>query len=351
MNFGFTYLPDNEVSWRFPLGFQALLALGTGLFVPFLVESPRWLCLKDRHQDAKYALARLYKKPVDDLEVTEALEIIIETIAEERADGEIGFREVFHNGKQQTFRRICLDAGANIFQQIGGVNVVAYYLPVVLERSFGFSPRMSLVLSACDSMQWMFWAACTTYGIEKFGRKKLMLFGAVGCSLCFAVTAAGLGVGTKVSNGVAVAFIFLFYFFFGQSFMTIGFLYPSEINGNQSRNLGAAIAMVTNWLGVYLVVSITPIGIQNISWRFYIIFAVLNAAFVPFIWLFYVETAGLSLDEIDRVFVLKHAPGSGLTYKQATEQAKIELVAERLEITTRAKYEEKPVSQHVEAVV
>ena len=54
----------------------------------------------------------------------------------------------------------------------------------------------------------------TIFVIERFGRKKLMLFGASGCSLCFAVAAIGLGVGTKVSNAVAVAFIFLFYFFF-----------------------------------------------------------------------------------------------------------------------------------------
>jgi hypothetical protein len=46
----------------------------------------------------------------------------------------------------------------------------------------------------------------------------------------------------------------------GMSFMAIGFLYPSEINSNRSRNIGAAIAMVTNWIGVYIVVSITPIG-------------------------------------------------------------------------------------------
>jgi hypothetical protein len=46
----------------------------------------------------------------------------------------------------------------------------------------------------------------------------------------------------------------------GMSFMAIGFLYPSEINSNRSRNVGAAIAMVTNWIGVYIVVSITPIG-------------------------------------------------------------------------------------------
>ena len=73
---------------------------------------------------------------------------------------------------------------------------------------------MSLILSACDSMQWMFWGAMMIFVIERFGRKRLMLFGASGCSLCFLVSAIGLGVGTKAANGVAVAFIFLFYLFF-----------------------------------------------------------------------------------------------------------------------------------------
>ncbi|RMX74517.1 hypothetical protein D0869_12516 [Hortaea werneckii] len=337
---------------QFPLGLQALLALGTACLVPFLVESPRWLCLKDRHAEAKQNIARLFAKDIDDWEVQETLDIMIETIASERAEGEVGWREVFHNGKQQTFRRICLGAGANIFQQLGGVNVVAYYLPVVLERSFGFTPRMSLILSACDSMQWMFWGTMMIFVIERFGRKKLMLFGASGCSLCFAVSAIGLGFGTQASNGVAVAFIFLFYFFFGMSFMGIGFLYPSEINGNRSRSLGAAIAMVTNWVGVYIVVSITPVGIQNIGWRFYIIFAVLNAAWLPFIWFFYVETAGLSLDEIDRVFVIKHAPNSGLTYLQAIQQAKAEMEMERLNLrNTTGRDEGKETVEHVENTV
>lgn len=58
----------------------------------------------------------------------------------------------------------------------------------------------------------------------------------------------------------------------------------------------------------------------------------LNASFVPIIWLFYVETAGLSLDEIDRVFEIKHAPGSRMTYKEAIVRAKEELEAERLQV-------------------
>ncbi len=61
------------------------------------------------------------------------------------------------------------------------------------------------------------------------------------------------------------------------------------------------------------------------------------------------QTAGLSLDEIDRVFVLKHAEGSTLTYKQATEQAKEQLEIERLEISARP--EKSGVgTDHVESV-
>jgi hypothetical protein len=65
-----------------------------------------------------------------------------------------------------------------------------------------------------------------------------------------------------------------------------------------------------------------------------------------------VETAGLSLDEIDRVFVLKHAEGSGLTYKQATIKAKDELAAERMEIQRRESTagNEKQGSNHIEEV-
>lgn len=60
----------------------------------------------------------------------------------------------------------------------------------------------------------MFWGAMAMWTIERFGRRRMMLFGASGCSACFAIVAIGLGVNNKASNGVAVAFIFIFYFFF-----------------------------------------------------------------------------------------------------------------------------------------
>ena len=47
---------------------------------------------------------------------------------------------------------------------------------------------------------------------------------------------------------------------------------------------------------------VTPIGIDNIGWKFYIIWAVLNACFVPIVYLFYPETANRRLEDLDRYF-------------------------------------------------
>lgn len=53
---------------------------------------------------------------------------------------------------------------------------------------------------------------------------------------------------------------------------------------------------------VQMIVQVTPIAISNIGWRTYIIFAVLNATWVPIIYLFFPETKGLELEDVDRLF-------------------------------------------------
>lgn len=51
-----------------------------------------------------------------------------------------------------------------------------------------------------------------------------------------------------------------------------------------------------------MIVQITPIALNNIGYRTYIIFAVLNAAWVPVIYFFFPETKGLELEDVDRLF-------------------------------------------------
>lgn len=89
---------------------------------------------------------------------------------------------------------------------------------------------------------------------------------------------------------------------FGLSCIAVPWMYPAEINTQRMRIAGSGIATATNWITNYAVVLITPIGIANIAWKYYIVYAVLKAAFVPVVQIFYVETARKSMEDIDRLF-------------------------------------------------
>lgn len=52
-----------------------------------------------------------------------------------------------------------------------------------------------------------------------------------------------------------------------------------------------------------VVVKITPLGAENLGWKFFLIFMVFNGAFVPIIYFLYPETAGKTLEELDSLFV------------------------------------------------
>ncbi|GKT48933.1 sulfate adenylyltransferase [Colletotrichum spaethianum] len=115
----------------------------------------------------------------------------------------------------------------------------------------------------------------------------------------------------QVQNATAIAkaagigaAVMLFVF---QGAFTIGFqatvwVYPSEILPLRIRQVGSSISSATNWLFNYMIVQITPISIASIGWKTYIIFAVLNATWVPIIYLFFPETKGLELEDVDRLF-------------------------------------------------
>ncbi|THW40777.1 hexose carrier protein [Aureobasidium pullulans] len=334
INLAMTYVVSSEVTWRFPLAMQCFWAVVTICLLPFMVESPRWLCYKDRHAEARTVLARLANLDEHDQQVAGELKIISQTIAAEKAGGKVGWSEVFSGGEQQNFRRIVLGAGTSIFQQMGGINVVVYYFPVILTESFGFSPRLALILSGVDFVSLMFWGSCASLLIDRFGRKPLMLFGAVGCGICFTLVTVGLAIGTKPTLAMSVSFIFGYHLFYGVSFLCIPFLYPSEINSSRMRSIGNSIAMVTNWLFVYVVVLITPSAIANIAWRFYIIFAVLNFAWFPIVYFFYIETKGLSLEEVDLMFKIKHRSTTKISYGEAALLAKEEANMMRQGVTS-----------------
>ena len=67
LDFGFSFLDPNTIAWRFPIGFQILLAIIVLLFVLEFPESPRWLILKGQEDEAMSVLSALCDLPPDDV--------------------------------------------------------------------------------------------------------------------------------------------------------------------------------------------------------------------------------------------------------------------------------------------
>ncbi|KAE9363945.1 general substrate transporter [Stipitochalara longipes BDJ] len=184
-----------------------------------------------------------------------------------------------------------------------------FYLPTVLISPAGLSNGLARLLAACNSVSYLVFSLVAIPNVERWGRRNLMMYAAAGQAFCYVFITVLIRYseldGYQYQKQVAsasVAFFFLYYVFFGIGWQRVPWLYPTEINSLSMRTKGAALGTAANWIFNFMVVEITPIGIEKLGWQFYIIWTVFNASFVPIIYLFYPETSDRSLEDIDRLF-------------------------------------------------
>ncbi len=69
---------------------------------------------------------------------------------------------------------------------------------------------------------------------------------------------------------------------------------------------------------------------------------------MPIIYYFYIETAGLSLEEIDKLFEIHYKGGKGMTWKEATLLAKEHIALTKIQIHDKAQLAHIAEVDHVE---
>ncbi|KAH8898093.1 sugar transporter [Thozetella sp. PMI_491] len=293
---------DTDFQWRFPLAFQGFFAVNMAIFVIWLPDSPRWLVLRDRVEEAKTVLSALHNLPEDHAEVQ--LNLLEIQTAQELASrgGPFKYKELFSGGKLQNWRRTIITAGIMVMQQWTGANFINYYAPVVYQTTMGMPRHTSLILGGCTAVTYLIGSFISLYTTDGLGRRVVLMGTSAGLSMCFVIASILLSLNSTSAAYGAVAMVFLFQTFLGIGWHPVAWFYPVELNTTRLRSKATAIMAASNWLTTFVVVKITPIAINSIGWKTFIIFAVLNALWIPIIYCFFPETKGLSLEDIDHIF-------------------------------------------------
>ncbi|ORX53081.1 general substrate transporter [Hesseltinella vesiculosa] len=301
------YWAGGVVAWRFPLAFQIVFALTLLAGTTVLPETPRWLVSKDRDEEAKMVLARLWtNEDTTHPRCVDEYEEIKQGINMERRLGISSYQELFSKGKYNNRYRVCLGMLSQAIQQLSGINATTYYLTTVFENA-GFTRPMAMMFGGVDTLVYAIGSLVPIFFVEKVGRRPIMLWGLVAQAVTLMALAGsqaasdGYKAGTwhlAGGQGGAAAFTMLYNFVFGASWLSMAWLYPAELFSTAMRAKGNSLSTASNWLFNFVVAEITPVLFSSIGFYTYILFGFLNIAFIPVVYYWFPETKGKTLEEV-----------------------------------------------------
>lgn len=273
----------------------------------FCPESPRWLVKYGRVDEAKYMLSKIRNLDVNHPEITTTINEIV-AVQEVEASGEnISWMSILKGKDDMCGRyRLGLAWGIQFFNQMGGCNLVIYYMPLVLTTNVGIDQNLATILSGCIMICMFVSSLVPTFFLDRMGRRPTMIIGSIALSISMLLITVLLKQDTKNCSSAAVAFFFVYMCFFGSCMNCTPWVYVPEVLPLQLRAKGVAIAVSSNWMWNFVIAMITPTITENLGWKTYIIFTVTNAWGALCVYIFYPETGRKTLEQVEEIFLAKH---------------------------------------------
>lgn len=297
VDYGFSFL-ESDWSWRSPLFLQVVMGflLWLGTFV--IVETPRWLLDHDDDIEGMIVISDLYADgDIEDEVAKLEFRQIKENVLIARVEG--GERSYRYMVTRYT-KRLSVACFSQMFAQMNGINIISYYAPMIFE-SAGWLGRSAILMTGINSLVYLASTIPPWYLVDGWGRKPLLLSGAVVMGVSLFLISYSLFLNDKYTPQVVVMLVIIFNAAFGASWGPIPWM-MNEVLPNSVRSKGAAASTATNWLFNFIVGEMTPILLDAITWRTYLIpgcSCVLSFLCVHYL---FPETKGLSLEEMGSVF-------------------------------------------------
>ncbi|KAJ7229403.1 general substrate transporter [Mycena haematopus] len=297
-------------SWRAPLAIQIVAAGILVIFSLLLPESPRWLLSVGRKEEALAILARYHgnddpNSPLVQLEWKEFEESIKLDASDKRW---WDYTELFNtrNARYRTFLMILMA----FFGQWSG-NGLGYFLTILFNNAGVKTQNERLTLNFVNTLVSAAGAVIGTSLTDKVGRRKMWFWGTLGsAAMLMVVTGCTAKWGKAGSNpagaNAAIAFIFLFGFVYSLAYTPLQALYPAEVLDYNTRAKGMALYALCVSCASFVNTYAGPIALQNIAWKYYIVYIVWDLFECIVIWFCVVETRGRTLEELNEIFEDPH---------------------------------------------
>jgi len=322
---GGTGASQKEAAWLLPLALQLAPAVLLGVGMVFMPFSPRWLVHHNREEEGLRVLAKLRSLPADhELIELEFAEIKAQSLFEKKSLAEnfphLQDMSVASTAKLQfvaigslfttrgMFKRVIIATLTMFFQQWTGINAILYYAPTIFGGLGLSSNSVSLLATGVVGIVMFIATIPAVMYVDSWGRRPTLVVGALGMAACHFIIAAIVGSFSddwphhQGAGWAAVVMVWLFVIHFGYSWGPCAWIVVAEIWPLSNRPYGIALGASSNWMNNFIVGQVTPDMLAHMKYGTYIFFGAFTTLGAAFIWFFFPETKGLSLEEMDILF-------------------------------------------------
>ncbi|OQV10533.1 hypothetical protein CLAIMM_14518 isoform 1 [Cladophialophora immunda] len=227
-----------------------------------------------------------------------------ESLELERQQGSITLKGILNDKTElKPMRRLLLCFFIQFFQQFSGVNAVVFFVTIILEQNVGLSSSTASLAAGFIQMGLWIGTLPTILYIDTFGRRPTLLIGSAVQLISLVLFTVGIAKHGDGYSNLALAMLVLFQITVGMTWCTVPWIYAPEITPLRLRHIGAAIGPFSEWLCTFIIVQITPTAVEHTGWKIFLLFILLQALSIPWVYFFVPETARKTLEEIDYIFV------------------------------------------------
>ncbi|KAL2144194.1 hypothetical protein VTI28DRAFT_9485 [Corynascus sepedonium] len=299
---------SNTNQWRLGFAIQAIPALILGVGVLFIGESPRWLCLKGRYEEAAATFRRWHYNGSNDEWCRAEFAAIQTSIAEEmQAQHRLGWVDLVRTAPFR--RRLFVGSFVWAAAMLSGISFVQYFQTAIY-ATLRFDQDQQLLVSGLYGCVAPVACILSLFFVDRIGRKKILITSSALLSVSYLIitilAARYPAIPNMPTNAAAqkalIACIFLVSANYSALLGPMTWIIPPEVFTTELRAKANAVVQVIHYSISLIITQCSPIALERVGWKYYILFVLTNALCTLVFALAYPETRGKSLEQIDEIF-------------------------------------------------